>query len=195
MLIHLTISYLHLVASWTALTFFLLGCAESWLLLWSFYSLASVHRLLIVVASLVVEHWLWGAQASVVAAPWLYSTGSEVVAHGLSMWDPPGPWIEPMYPALRCGFFTTEPTGKPSTNLVLQETPWFSLLRSSVNDTTQLLKPDPAMLSLMLSLPQHSMFNPSSSLTLVSPPLLLGSPGGSAVENLPAVQVTQETWF
>ena len=111
------------------------------------------------------------------------------------MWDPHGPWIEHMSPALQCGFFTTEPTGKPSTNLMLpKETPWFLLLPNSVNDTTQLLKPDPGILSLMLSSPQHSMFNPSSSLTLVSPPLLLGSPGGSAVKNLPAVQVTQKTW-
>ena len=111
------------------------------------------------------------------------------------MWDPPGPWIKPMSPALQGGFFTTEPPGKPSTNLMLpKETPWFLLLPISVNYTTQMLKPDPGMLSLMLSSPQHSVFNPSSSLTLVSPPLLLGSPGGSAVKNLPAVQETQETW-
>ena len=117
------------------------------------------------------------------------------MAHGLSMWDPPGPWIKPMPPALQGGFFTTEPPGKPSTNLMLpKETPWFLLLPISVNYTTQMLKPDPGMLSLMLSSPQHSVFNPSSSLTLVSPPLLLGSPGGSAVKNLPAVQETQETW-
>ena len=29
------------------------------------------------------------------------------------MWDPPGPGIEPMFPALAGGFFTTEPPGKP----------------------------------------------------------------------------------
>ena len=29
------------------------------------------------------------------------------------MWDPPGPGIEPMSPALAGGFFTTEPPGKP----------------------------------------------------------------------------------
>ena len=29
------------------------------------------------------------------------------------MWDLPGPGIEPMFPALAGGFFTTEPPGKP----------------------------------------------------------------------------------
>ena len=36
------------------------------------YSLVAVHRLLIAVASLVVEHVLWSIQGSVVAAPGLY---------------------------------------------------------------------------------------------------------------------------
>ena len=31
------------------------------------------------------------------------------------MWDFPGPEIEPMFPALAGGFFTTEPPGKPSS--------------------------------------------------------------------------------
>jgi len=30
------------------------------------------------------------------------------------MWDLPGPGIEPTSPALAGGFFTTEPSGKPS---------------------------------------------------------------------------------
>ena len=40
-------------------------------------------------------------------------SGSVVMAHGLScsaacgMWDLPGPWIEPMSPALAGGFLTT----------------------------------------------------------------------------------------
>ena len=43
-----------------------------------------MHRLLIAVTSLVVEHGLQGVQASVAAAPRLWSTGSVVVAHGFS---------------------------------------------------------------------------------------------------------------
>ena len=39
---------------------------------------------------------------------------SVVVGHGLScMWDLPGSGIELVSPALRGGFFTTEPPGKP----------------------------------------------------------------------------------
>lgn len=50
---------------------------------------------------------------SVVASPGLYSTGSVVVVHGLhSMWDLPGPELEPETPALADGLFTTDPPGK-----------------------------------------------------------------------------------
>ena len=45
------------------------------------YSAVAVQRLLIVVASLVVEHGLSGRGAR---AQWLWSTGSVVVEHGLS---------------------------------------------------------------------------------------------------------------
>ena len=58
---------------------------------------------------------------SVVAArglgvvPGLQSTGSIVVALLLhSRWDPPGPGIERVSPALAGRFFTTEPSEKPS---------------------------------------------------------------------------------
>ena len=51
---------------------------------------------------------------SVVVVLRLQSIGSIVVAH-LSMWDPPGPGIEPVSPALVGGFFTTEPPGNPCT--------------------------------------------------------------------------------
>ena len=59
---------------------------------------------------------------SVVAAsalnPGLWSRDSIVVPHRVScfssMWDLPEPQIEPMCPALTGGFFTTEPSGKPS---------------------------------------------------------------------------------
>ena len=33
-------------------------------------------------------------------------------------WDPPGPGIEPVSPALAGGFFTTEPPGKPPDTLL-----------------------------------------------------------------------------
>ena len=47
-----------------------------------------------------------------------------VLGHGLNsfdaqaqllrgVWDPPGPGIKPVFPALAGGFFTTEPPGKP----------------------------------------------------------------------------------
>ena len=47
------------------------------------YSLVAVHRLLVAVASLVVEHRLQGTWASAVPAPGLQSTGS-MLAHRLS---------------------------------------------------------------------------------------------------------------
>ena len=47
--------------------------------------------------------WALGAQASVVVV-WAS------LLHG--MWDPPGPGIEPMFPALASGFLTTGPPGK-----------------------------------------------------------------------------------
>ena len=37
------------------------------------------------------------------------------------MWDPPGPGIEPVAPALQEGFLTTGPPGKP-TNLIFKIT-------------------------------------------------------------------------
>ncbi|KAJ8795391.1 hypothetical protein J1605_018406 [Eschrichtius robustus] len=54
---------------------------------------------------------------------------SVVIAHGLSscgaraqplrgMWDPPGPGLEPVSPALAGGFLTTTPPGKPRFSLL-----------------------------------------------------------------------------
>ena len=40
--------------------------------------------LLMVVASLIAEHRLWGRQASLAVAPGLWSTDSTVATHGLS---------------------------------------------------------------------------------------------------------------
>ena len=53
------------------------------------FSLVAAHGLLIVVASLVVEHVLQGAQASVVAAHGLSSCSSQALEHRLSGW---GAW-------------------------------------------------------------------------------------------------------
>ena len=59
-----------------------------------------------------------GARASVVVARGLSSCGSR--AYFLrGMWDLPGPGLEPVSPALSCGFLTTEPRGKPEISLIL----------------------------------------------------------------------------
>ena len=79
---------------------------------------------LAVVASLVAEHGLQGMWASVSAAHGLSSCGSRAPGHRLnscsmralllpSMWDLPGPGIEPVSPALAGGFLTAEPQEKP----------------------------------------------------------------------------------
>ena len=75
-----------------------------------------VHKLLVVVASLVEELWLSD----------LRSCGSCVLEHGLSScgpqvklpcdrWDLPRPVIEPLFPALAGRFLTTGLPGKSST--------------------------------------------------------------------------------
>ena len=69
-----------------------------------------------------------GAGASVVVAHGLSSCGLRALEHRLSscgawasllrsMWDLPGPGLEPVSPALAGRFLTTEPPGKP----------WFAL--------------------------------------------------------------------
>ena len=81
--------------------------------------------LLIVEASLVTEHGLYGMQASVVAVCGLSSCGAQAleprlntVAQRLSCSEAcgnlPGSQIEHASPALAGGFFTTEPPGKPN---------------------------------------------------------------------------------
>ena len=88
-------------------SFFFNGCAGSSLLRGLFLVAASrdvplvvVHRLLIVVVSLVAKRGLSGTQASEVAVPRLWSSGSIVVTHGLSCSVAcrvhPRPGIEPM---------------------------------------------------------------------------------------------------
>ena len=79
--------------------------------------LVVVHRFLIVVVSLAVEHRL---QACVGFS----SFGSPALDHRLSscgtrtqlpcsMWNLPGSEIKPMFPAVAGGLFTTQPPGKP----------------------------------------------------------------------------------
>ena len=65
------------------------------------YSLIVVHGLLIVVASLVVEHRVQCVPVSVAAA-----------LMPLSMWDLHRSGIEPRSPELAGGFLTTRPPGK-----------------------------------------------------------------------------------
>ena len=68
--------------------------------------------------------WALGTRASVVVAHGLSSCGSRALEHRLSscgawaqllrgMWDPPGPGLKPVSPALAGGFLTTAPPGKP----------------------------------------------------------------------------------
>ena len=81
------------------------------------YSADVVHRLLIVMASLVAEDKLQGMQASVATAQGFSSGGSQTqLAYGL--WDLPGPGIEPVSLPLHGGFLTTGSPAKPS-NIIL----------------------------------------------------------------------------
>ena len=93
------------------------SCGERGLLL------VAVRGLLIAVASLVAEPRLQGTQASVVVAHRLSSCGLRALEHRFSgcgaraqllrsMWDLPGPGLEPVSPALAGRFLTTAPPGK-----------------------------------------------------------------------------------
>ena len=87
----------------TQFIYFIFGCAGSGfslVVVSGGYSLVEVHgAILFAEASLVAEHRLstCGARASLLH----------------SMWDLPGPGIEPVSPALAGRFLTTEPPGKP----------------------------------------------------------------------------------
>ena len=96
------------------------------------FSLVVVHRLLIVVASLVAEHRLWGAKVLVVLTCGLSSWGSQALEHRLNscrvwaylfrgMWNLPGSEIEPISLALASKFFTTEPPGKPNIGFLVSK--------------------------------------------------------------------------
>ena len=86
-----------------------------------------------------------GAHASIVLVGWLSfcSTGAELSP---GTWGLPGPGIEPVSPALACGFFTTEPPGKPSQACYMLRL-WRShvivsvLLEDNLNPILQMGKP------------------------------------------------------
>ena len=103
-----------------------LGCC--WILGFSLVTVSGATpavelELLIAAAPFVSERRLSGAQASVVVAHGLHNRGPQALEQRLnscgaqgwllsSMWDLPGPRIEPVYPALAGRFFITEPTQK-----------------------------------------------------------------------------------
>ena len=79
--------------------------------------------------------WAIGTQASVVVARGLSSCGSWALECRLSscgsraqllrsMWDLPGPGLEPVSLALAGGFFTTAPPGKPQMPFFSSVPPW-----------------------------------------------------------------------
>ena len=76
------------------------------------YSLAVVHRLLIVVVSLIAEQGFYSALALVVEACRLSSCSAydQLLP---STWNLPRSRTETLSPPLASGFFTTEPPGKP----------------------------------------------------------------------------------
>ena len=87
--------------------------------MWGCTGSSLLHELSLVVASRgyspVAVGGLLIVVASAVAVPGLSSTGLRVM-HGLLVLrhvGSSGSGIKPMSPALACGFFTTEPPGKP----------------------------------------------------------------------------------
>ena len=100
------------------------SCSERGLLF------VAVRGLFIAVASLVVEHRLQAHKLQQLWHTGFSSCGSRAQERRLSscgtraqflrgMWDPPGPGLDPMSPALAGGFLTTAPPGKPHTGSFL----------------------------------------------------------------------------
>ena len=73
-------------------------------------SLVLLQGPLTAVAPLVASTGL-GPWASAIAARRLSSCGTKAWSLG-GMWNPPGPGLEPVSPALAGGFFSTGPSGK-----------------------------------------------------------------------------------
>ena len=90
--------------------------------LWLCWVFVAVRGLLIVVASLVVEH---GLQVRGLQQLWfvecrLSTYGAQAqLLHG--MWDLPGPGLEPVSPALAGGFLITAPPAKSLLHYYLKE--------------------------------------------------------------------------
>ena len=64
----------------------------------------------------------YGTQASAVVAHRLHSCGARAQPlHG--MWNPPGPGLKPVSPALASGFLTTAPPGKSQVYLNFKRPP------------------------------------------------------------------------
>ena len=113
---------------------FIFGCIVSLLLCTGFLQLWCAGfslRWLLLLRSMGSRHAGFsscGARASVVVARGLSSCGSRALECRLSscgtralllhsMWDLPGPGLEPMSPELAGGFLTTAPSGKPQISL------------------------------------------------------------------------------
>ena len=93
------------------------------------YALVAVLGLLLAEASLAVEHGRQGMWAPVPVACGLSSCVSQALEHRLNscgawallvpnMWVLSRSGMEPISPVLARGFFTTEPPGKPRTELL-----------------------------------------------------------------------------
>ena len=92
-----------------------------------------VHRLLIAVASLVVEHRPWASVIGHVDSRGLGSCGSRALEHRLSscaltqllcgMSNLPRSGMEPVPPEVVGGVLTPEPPGKPPTRILMPRKP------------------------------------------------------------------------
>ena len=148
-----------------------------------------------------------GLRASVVAARGLCSCGARASLLR-SMWDLPGPGLEPVSPALAGGFLTTLPPGKPNvqgfvwTNILISlgQTPRRGIAGSFANCLTFEELPDcfpnPAVLTVFCRLPgvlgadcSHQWFFPRVSGSAVALVLRVGSPvsGTTGLQGCPVL--------
>ena len=112
------------------------------------YTLVAVHNLFMAVASLVVEHGLWGTQASVVAAHVLSRCGSQALECRLNScgaraqslrckWNFPKSVIQRLH--WQVDSFTTEPPGKPKNNVLFYELAEDLNLEDMLSDNSEVL--------------------------------------------------------